>query len=98
MDLLSLLLGAQNQERSITIKTKPNQEKAPPETPLSGQSANLPPEVLAMLSSQTGGSGLGGQPEMMPGAMPPGMPPVNPMYDQIPMDMAQNPYAMALGG
>jgi hypothetical protein len=90
MDLLSLLLGSQNQERSITIKTKPNQEKAPPETPLDGQSANLPPEVLAMLSSSTGGSGLGGQPEMPPQG--------DPMMGQIPMDMAQNPYAQALGG
>jgi hypothetical protein len=85
MDLLSMLLGAQNQERSITIKTKPNQEKAAPEQPLSNESANLPPEVMQMLAS-LGGAALGG------GAPNPAIDQsLAGMQGQVPMDMA-NPY------
>jgi len=87
MDIMDMLLGAQNQERTITIKTKPNQERAPPETPLSADSANLPPEVLAMISQ-----GLTGAPP----AMPP--PQTNALGGQMPLDMAQpvmpNPYGV----
>jgi hypothetical protein len=100
---MDMLLGAQNQERTITIKTKPNQEKTPPEQPLSAQSAQLPPEVIAMMQQGLGamgggGGGMGGMPDLasLLGEMPP--PTYDPMAGQIPMDITTDPMVNPYGG
>jgi hypothetical protein len=52
IDFLSQLLGDMNQERTITIKTKPQKRDAPPEMPLDGSSANIPQNVLDLMRMQ----------------------------------------------
>jgi len=53
IDFLSQLLGDVNQERTITIKTKPQSKKdVPPEMPLDGSSANIPQNVLDLMRMQ----------------------------------------------
>ena len=97
MDYLSQILADPRQTRKVTIETKPEKREAPPEAPLSAQSANLPQTVLDLLMAQqaqkqplpTGFleallSGVGG------GSSTP--PAVDPMMGQIPMQSAFNPY------
>lgn len=103
MDYLSQILANPNQERSVTIKTKPEKREAAPEAPLDPSSANIPQSVMEML--------MMGQaqkpavpPDLLQALMMGGLgggsstpPAVDPMMGQIPMDVpvpAFNPYGV----
>ena len=54
MDYLSQILASPDQERTVTIKTKPQTKKdTPPEMPMDGQSANLPGSVMDLMQMQS---------------------------------------------
>lgn len=96
MDWVTQLLMNPNEEKSITVKTKPQKASAP-EAPLDMGSANLPQGVMDAFGAQ--------QPQLPPNFMdliaasiggggPSPAPMVDPMANQIPMDVPMNPYAM----
>lgn len=51
MGMLDFLLGDNNQERTITVKSKPMKDQ-PPEAPLDSGSANLPEPVMELMRMQ----------------------------------------------
>lgn len=99
-NLISALLLNPTEERSITIKTKPEKKEAPPEAPIDSASANLPQAVLDMLGMGAGASApptmAGLPPELLQllmsggGAQGFAAPPMDPMAGQMPM----NPYGV----
>jgi hypothetical protein len=82
-----------NQKSTVTVKTKPGKKEQGPEAPLDPNSANLPQGVLDMLM---GGMG---QPAPQQPSLPPELlqmmmmgapspaPTVDPMANQIPMNL-----------
>lgn len=103
MNILDILLGDSTQERTVTIKTKPQKKEAAPEMPLDQGSANIPQGILDLLhagnraqmaAEQDRNSqlrqllGLGGVGGEIPQGMVPAAPVFDPMAGQKPMDFS----------
>lgn len=85
MDLIASMFADPNQERTVTIKNKP-QKQSRPEAPIDSSSANLPGSVMEMMGI--------GQPMGFDGQMPMSYPPSDPQA----LDLYQQGAMPAMGG